>query len=259
MNKERYIDGQSRRNCILCSELAQDGCRPSVSAGIYPYRGCALPILVHSPSFVAVPDLAPVTFGHTLVVSRRHLVSMRSSPSLHRELLSVLSATRSLLTRLIGSEVIVFEHGGAKSSHSQPCTISHAHAHLVPSDVPMDLIVQRCRDELGDRPKTGSPLSFVDLCNPWTPYLMIGTSSSISLFQDGDSIPSQFMRLLLHSLDASSIAGDWKGAATDPADGLAAHRRHVYRLIDLVLDHVQLGEYRSEYDYQVHLGLHRCD
>lgn len=101
-----------------------------------------------------------------------------------------------------GTEVLLFEHGAAEGSLCRPCTVSHAHWHLVPTAVqPEELLVDGYEwEKCSDPCVAGKP-----------EYLMVGSGrSGYWMASPATPIPSQILRRVLSERLGSSDSWDWK-------------------------------------------------
>lgn len=104
-------------------------CFCKINSGSYKYLGIDEPIAV-SDDFIAVASIGALVEGWTLIIPRKHQLSMRnyySSPLFGDFIESLLP----LLVRQYGS-VMAFEHGANTEGSITSCGTDHAHLHLVP-------------------------------------------------------------------------------------------------------------------------------
>jgi diadenosine tetraphosphate (Ap4A) HIT family hydrolase len=116
--------------CELCAELAGSQSRfSSLYSGKLKNR-----IVGGSKNFVLMPSIGQLGDAHFMIVSRTHETAVANlSPDLRRELMFLLSHTRSWLTAKLGSHHVAFENGDPKGIGRMNCSISHLHVHLVAS------------------------------------------------------------------------------------------------------------------------------
>jgi diadenosine tetraphosphate (Ap4A) HIT family hydrolase len=82
-------------------------------------------------SVLALPDKFPVTFGHALIVPRRHTQDyFTMTPEEHRDAEELLMKLRN---QILGSDpTVVGFNVGANCGGAAGQTIQHAHIHLIP-------------------------------------------------------------------------------------------------------------------------------
>lgn len=120
--------------CSLCREL-----QGSVKWGLWPQyfaRDIASRVVAQNASYAAMVTLGPIVRGHCLVVPREHMKSMAAATGVQRrravDLLHQLSAMLRVMYR---AGILVFEHGASENSMCSPCSVDHAHWHVVPTAV----------------------------------------------------------------------------------------------------------------------------
>lgn len=114
------IEASIDRRCVFCEEFR---------SGLFEVN---IPILLHD-NFAVVADIAPVTYGHILVLPRTHVRSTSElSQQVMDELTAVVDRLRMVGQRAFGS-IVVAEHG-TRAGGFKEC-IDHAHLHLCPARV----------------------------------------------------------------------------------------------------------------------------
>ena len=119
--------------CHLCSQIAGD---PSgdLLAQMLPTFPYVRRVVTESGSFAAIPSLGALADGHVLLCAKEHVRSFAALPvRLDAEYQEIRSELRSTLATTYEGEVHIFEHGAARTGDRIPCTIDHAHVHLVPA------------------------------------------------------------------------------------------------------------------------------
>src|SRR5438552_2279736 len=106
-------EGAMRRRCSFCDELG-GGVNNEFTA---LYSHCLRSrVWLSSPNFWALPSLGQLQAGHTLIVPRRHVLSMgHLSPALHQELELFRKAVGDALRHRFGVP-LWFEHGCTNES-----------------------------------------------------------------------------------------------------------------------------------------------
>jgi diadenosine tetraphosphate (Ap4A) HIT family hydrolase len=120
--------------CVLCKVVAKNDNTP-VRAFI---TSDELPteILMQEEHFSAISDVAPLSPGHTLLVSKQHVLAMsKLSPQLLTELDLFRQELTAQLQTIYSLPVVAFEHGLCNRARTPGCGIDHAHLHLLPTDI----------------------------------------------------------------------------------------------------------------------------
>jgi diadenosine tetraphosphate (Ap4A) HIT family hydrolase len=121
-----------RKGCFLCNEVNnQDPLSQYLGRYVKPDDK----FVAMSNHFVAMPDINPVVPGHTLLMTRDHMLSMAQvSSDWYEELSSLKEEIFSGLSQRYG-KVFCFEHGAAVSGVASGICIEHAHLHFIPAEV----------------------------------------------------------------------------------------------------------------------------
>jgi len=121
------------RDCELCDELAesQSGLAlwPKLVGTDSPSR-----IVAEDELYVSMVSVGPIARGHCLVLPRKHRSSMSAADEHDKQfLIEFLSIFRARLARIYNRPLLLFEHGAPEGSGNRPCSVSHAHWHVVPA------------------------------------------------------------------------------------------------------------------------------
>ena len=188
--------------CQLCDEL---------TAGT---QGCALwpklvgpasgdRIVLENDAYVALVTVGPIVRGHCLVVSRAHRLSMTSDDPKSRQLLTeIFQRLAARLQSIYSEPVLFFEHGAAEGSDVRPCTVAHAHWHVLPTTLKVeDLLL--------------SEYSWSECDTPWVhadrEYLLVGDACNRYWVTYPETrIPSQLLRKTLAEQSGSTRPWDWR-------------------------------------------------
>lgn len=85
-------------------------------------------MVADTPDVVAFLDTAPVFFGHTLVIPRRHVVTVEDLPeTLHAPFLAAVSRVAGAVRRGTGAQGTLLLMNNVVSQ-----SVPHLHAHVVP-------------------------------------------------------------------------------------------------------------------------------
>lgn len=194
------MDTQS--SCEICDEMNHDFVSPawiSIGGEVADSR-----CVGETTNFFAIVSLGPISPGHLIVCPKCHCKNMFSVDSNQENELS--GFVQLLSTRLIEKferkSVFVFEHGASECSKLHPCTVGHAHWHLVPSDA--------CIGSLrvsGFQWRTATRPEFVESHE----YLMLRESRSVETWfgYSTNSIPSQVLRKRFALLEGHE-EWDWR-------------------------------------------------
>jgi len=198
-------------HCELCDEL-DNGSR---GLALWPKLACRLTgdrVVAKSDEYICLVTAGPITRGHCLVLPRTHRSSMAAAdPAEQMTLALFLRELRTLMKRVYGMPSLLFEHGAPEgSAGKRPCTVAHAHWHLVPVAIdPVDILV----DHYTWCP-TNNPFVAAD-----REYLLVGNADgSYWVTYPEAEIPSQVLRQrLANRLGQIDRDWDWR---REPAVGL---------------------------------------
>lgn len=173
-------------------------------------RFCSLsdeePLLHASAGVMCVPSIGAMVEGWTLVVPRRHVLSISELDDLEW---SDFSAQRDIMrarVEAVYGQTVVFEHGAGGAHRTAGCGVDHAHMHIVPVSFDLRAIVSSISSEVGkfawrsadDRPSAPAGVD----------YIHIGDATGYWIAFN-DEQPSQVIRrAIAHQLDIHDW--DWK-------------------------------------------------
>ena len=184
-------------DCGICAELV--GSDDSRVATLLNFP--AIPkIEVGTSKYAVLPSLGPLVLGHTLVVSREHLLNIGGWGLGHEggELEELLIEVRSRICENEQKTCLVFEHGST-SPGLPKCSTDHAHMHVLPLDRLAANETLRQFHALGAFHTARFSLSDMvgETCHFLIAFLFNGAlPHSVSLLQSQD-LPSQTMRRLV--------------------------------------------------------------
>jgi diadenosine tetraphosphate (Ap4A) HIT family hydrolase len=137
--------------------------------------------------FYVVPAKGPVIYGHVLIVSKVHDVSllcMEKSQKL---------AFVDIIEKIIGTpnfytDFLFFEHGSYNDSKGGK-TIDHTHVHLVPN-------FEKYANVIKNDYELKKEIDIEDIPNTKLryPYLLMGTKKKVQIY-DGNNVESQVIRI----------------------------------------------------------------
>jgi diadenosine tetraphosphate (Ap4A) HIT family hydrolase/orotate phosphoribosyltransferase len=123
--------------CVLCDVLEE---REAAPIRTFITRD-ELPTekLAEVDGFVAISDVAPLTPGHTLLVTKQHILAMnRLSKGGLMELDNFRQEITAKLGEMYGMPVLAFEHGLCNRAAFANCGIDHAHLHVLPTGADLE-------------------------------------------------------------------------------------------------------------------------
>jgi hypothetical protein len=217
--------------CHICGQLdgvASQDLLASALGGGYVRR-----VPIESPGFGVFPSLGALTAGHALVVPTEHWRSFAECPRGQSAGLDQLMLSLRLgLQGSTGFRVHVFEHGSGRRGQIA-CSIEHAHQHLVPTDIDIDL------PDLDGAPwesidqGISSLAERVGACE-YLYYSPHPTRSYVAVLPEGTHVESQLMRRVF----AAGLGIDvWDWRVDDRVDQV----RHTLDLLnELALSSVNL-------------------
>lgn len=194
------LNGEDEGVCSICSELH------GASSAIWPMMGVPEGIsrvLSENEKYVALVSIGPLAEGHCLVFPKHHRCTMCCDERSEEE--SLLQFGRSLakeLSDVFGGRVILFEHGTTDSEGHRPCSVGHAHWHLVPAAI-NTLDLESSEEQWFDVP---SP--FVRLSGE---YLILGElDKGFRAYSPGEPIESQLLRKRIATALGNGKEWDWR-------------------------------------------------
>jgi diadenosine tetraphosphate (Ap4A) HIT family hydrolase len=119
-------------NCHFCSQI--EG-RPEhdLIARMLPDLCYVRRVMMETRRFALIPSLGPLAPGHVLLCPKWHVHSFAELDETgYAEFLSFKQEVCTALEAAYGPELLWFEHGMAASGGRIPCSIDHAHQHVVP-------------------------------------------------------------------------------------------------------------------------------
>lgn len=116
------------RACCICSSVASAGSRDFWN---HP--------LLETPNFSVIPSLGSLVEGWVLIVPKGHFICMGElPPKLWHEMKNLKRTVAASLMEHYG-DVCAFEHGPNAPNRQVGCGVDHAHLHLVPIPLRIDL------------------------------------------------------------------------------------------------------------------------
>lgn len=195
--------GQAKvcEGCSFCAEL-----RGEPEGSLWP-PPAHLPkgprIVAEGPRYVALPSLGPIVPGHMLIVPRSHCQSMSAAiGSIRNELIAFAHQVSDAMETAYGQNPLLFEHGAAEGSLCKPCTVGHAHWHLVPAECnPKDLCAAGEDWQEVDTPFVVSPSDYLMVGRLGGPYWVLHATAAM---------PSQLLRRRVAERMGIPDRNDWR-------------------------------------------------
>ncbi len=163
--------------------------------------------------FTTIASLGALVPGWALVLPNQHVTSFSdlSPDSLQLAELEVEMVAR-WMTATFGSPAIVFEHGASGEQSPSSCGTTHAHTHVVATDLDLKSLVlddhwldQHGIPALGWKWTGGR--SELDPSSMDYIYLRAGPDQMVTL---GDHLPSQYMRRVISSALGDPTGWNWR-------------------------------------------------
>lgn len=108
----------TKTDCKICNALSAKGREHFFNT-----------VFIESANFAHITALDPTTPGHTLVVSKRHFVSLSEMDS--KEIVELQDFINNILRSKNVTDFMLFEHGGANQERGGSC-VFHMHIHILP-------------------------------------------------------------------------------------------------------------------------------
>lgn len=161
-----------------------------------------------NPDFVSLASIGALIEGWSLIIPRKHCLSLRD----HYETTEFSSFVRSIVQKveLMYGPVVIFEHGANHCGSLTSCGTDHAHLHVVPQQFPLSTLL----DESGISAWQQIRASDISSLASNGEYLFFSTNSDaddpLGFFKKLDQPSSQFFRKAIASLIGKTEAADYK-------------------------------------------------
>jgi len=110
---------RSKTDCNICNALSAEGQNHFFNT-----------VFSESVNFAHISALDPTILGHTLIVSKRHFVSLSEMGS--KEIGELQDFISKILRSKNITDFMLFEHGGANQNMGGSC-VFHMHIHILPN------------------------------------------------------------------------------------------------------------------------------
>ncbi len=228
LNKREEINEE---NCAFYGQFDKGSRGTDEFFKIYPSLWGKGQIITFSDNFILIPDIAPISTDHLLLVPKNHFRSFASLPvSFSEEFERIVSETINKMQKFHpGSEIIAFEHGmGTIDEQIIMCggcsRTEHAHLHILPIPKDKSGNVGEKLNKIISRYLIGKeclplPKLEISTLTGKLPYLYLWSSAmdtSLVFIQDSlnTTIPSQLIRRLIASeilkMDEKINKWDWR-------------------------------------------------
>lgn len=153
-------------------------------------------ILFENENLYVIPDIAPLTDGHILIITNEHYTNFYSVPKEIKEQVEILKNNiRKVFKEKYQSDTLFFEHGSLKSGEAGS-SIEHAHLHAVPYSKP---IKEKLDKLLNQGSISCNIIREEKPTNPF-PYLYIEDELDGNHIYKVDKLPTQFLRKFMAEL-----------------------------------------------------------
>jgi hypothetical protein len=126
--------------CCLCSQVAGDPSNDLIATllGDRTYRRRVIREYEH---LAVIPSLGPLVDGHVLLCTTTHVPGFAALPvGLYHAYRRAQDDLTAFLSHEYRRSVHAFEHGSSMTGDHVPCTVDHAHLHLLP--LPGEVVVE---------------------------------------------------------------------------------------------------------------------
>lgn len=164
-------------------------------------------VIYEDENVFVIPDIAPVVKGHYLIVTHKHINSYGNADE--RIYASLEEAKKFLIHNLYHTDNVLFWEHGAVVSLSAGASIDHAHIHVIP--MPLDLEIDNYLDSLYFINSPRQVLDYISLRKvalSGQPYISYECGNGEKYFRCVNNIPSQFFRLMMSKYQLQEY--NWK-------------------------------------------------
>jgi diadenosine tetraphosphate (Ap4A) HIT family hydrolase len=200
------------RDCVLCPPLRF---RFNEMANL-PGAGS---VLASDEDFFLMPDLAPLSDGHLLLVTARHYACAGAfDPRLWARARRWRDRVARLYREAYGTDgLLLFEHGPGTEQGGGAC-IDHAHWHLLPTSAGLRAVVE----EHGLPASPASPAMLRAYYRARRSYVMVEEDGHGTV-HPSDGAPTQFLRwaatVALERQEGRRTSGPWRWQETFASPG----------------------------------------
>jgi ATP adenylyltransferase len=118
-------------SCHICAQIsghAEQDLLALAFGGRYRRR-----LVLDAAQFAAIPSLGAIVPGHIILCPTSHTNRLADLPSdSWKDFTETKQSLRDRLRKAFGGWVHEFEHGSDRAATRRPCTVDHAHLHLLP-------------------------------------------------------------------------------------------------------------------------------
>lgn len=194
--------------CALCQQIAgtpeNDEIHRLLGQSTYKRR-----VIDLVDGFSLIPSLGALGQSHFLICTRHH---RRRIADACRDEWDAFHESFNLAWRIMssgwGGDVVAFEHGGSRRSSAVPCSVEHAHLHLVSLPVGTAVVLPAMRWQ----PVTGGFVAAHEQLDDREYLLWFDDRRGVLVTQpvDGDPLPSQILRRAVAEALAPQPAWNWR-------------------------------------------------
>lgn len=192
------------KNCRFCNFL--DSRKSKGFIDLFDNLSCDFELLADLNDFFIILDVAPISAGHVLVVSKKHKQSFLSYwVNQHNKLQKILKVISAVIFEKKGVNSIACEHGLLQRYKGSSGCIDHAHIHVIPINIKL---IDSLRDEVCELHETynfGRKLNSLS-ANHYIYFKDIDCKEYISI---SNEIPSQLIRRII-AKKTGKLYWSWK-------------------------------------------------
>ncbi|MDT4328800.1 HIT family protein [Methylomonas sp. MED-D] len=190
----------SKNSCSYCAEMQGDVEGSFFLSEVAISLGVSKRDLLTSKSFLVFPSVGALVPGHILIAPKRHITAMARlmEPEL-TELKDLVKFLAGILSEIYGKKIILMEHGTLFDRCYSGACVSHAHFHLMPSEISLLDFVQFNRIKV-DIDKLNREQIKID-------YLLYSDDCDSFFYSEADSIISQYFRKEI--FERMNLTGYW--------------------------------------------------
>lgn len=157
--------------------------------------------LFTSKTFLVFPSVGALVPGHLLIAPKRHITAMAhlSKDELY-ELNGVISELRYLLSKIYNKNLVLMEHGTRFDRCSSGACVSHAHIHILPSEISLSNLIHGNKMSIKI-----DQLDHILTLNK--DYLLYSDDCKTYYYNEAENVPSQYFRAEIFK--ASKLSGHW--------------------------------------------------
>jgi diadenosine tetraphosphate (Ap4A) HIT family hydrolase len=195
--------------CAFCSEVSGVP-EHNAFVSFMPDIDPAACILYETERFVVIPCVGAACDGYVLIVPKEHVLSIgHLSCENDPELTALLNQVCSYLREQYGLPIVAFEHGAESFRNRGGACTDHAHVHLLPASLQIDLLTPMRVDFEPRRVADLSNATREQVTKRRRPYLWVQEQNGEKWVCDAPDALSQYIRRILLSQLGRRDEWDW--------------------------------------------------